>query len=489
MNKDRNQKTDDRKQKSEDRSQMTDFQKMVKGSIGEDVKSFIHLFTASPLHQIKVCVLFSVFCLLSFVLLSPSVSKSEDLIEVKGLRHWATAEYIRVVIDLSGPAEFSKGKLSNPERLFFDIKNAKLLKGIQTNFAIGAKPVKAVRLGQFTPDIVRIVFDLETPDYDFKVFSLEDPARLVVELSSKVGIEDKKDIKTEAKVEDKQDKTEGRNIGNNFISRKIVIDPGHGGHDPGAVGPGGLFEKDVVLDIALKVRDIIKNEYPFYDVVLTRDKDIFIPLKDRAKIANDIDADLFLSIHANASPNRYARGIETYFLNWTDDEEALRVAARENAISVKKMKQVQSELGLILASLERDRKRDDSIKLAGSVHASMVANIRPQFPKTNDLGIKSALFYVLVDAEMASALAEVSFISNPEEERLLSDDSYRQQLAYSLVKGINAYFDSSPPQHKVVYRISHSEAKPHASNNKKSPDRKLSNGKKNKSKRVKYVRR
>lgn len=445
------------------------------------ITSLHHSITPFPLFF----MLLTAYCLLIF----PSISNSEDLIEVKGLRHWSTAEYIRVVIDLSGPAEFSKGKLSNPERLFFDIKNAKLIKGIQTNFAINSKSLKTVRVGQFTPNTVRIVFDLETPDYDFKVFSLEDPARLVIEISSKAGTEDKKDAKAEAKLEDREQKTEDRNIRNNFVSRRVVIDPGHGGHDPGAVGPSGLFEKDVVLDIALKVRDIMKKEYPFYEVVLTRDKDIFIPLKDRAKIANNIGADLFLSIHANASPNRHARGIETYFLNWTDDEEALRVAARENAISLKKMKQVQSELEVILASLDRDRKRDDSIKLAGNIHTSIVSNMKPQFPKVNDLGIKSALFYVLVDAEMASALAEVSFMSNPEEEKLLTDDSYRQQVAYSLVQGINAYFDSAPPQHKVVYRMPQTETGSPASNNKTSLVKKTSDSKKQKVRRAKYARR
>jgi len=363
------------------------------------------------------------------------------------------------------------------------------MKGIQTNFTINSRSLKAVRIGQNTPNTVRIVFDLETSDYDFKVFSLEDPARLVIEISSKAGTEDRKDAKTEAKLDDREQKTEDRNIRNNFVSRRIVIDPGHGGHDPGAVGPNGLFEKDVVLDIALKVRDIMKKEYPFYEVVLTRDKDIFIPLKDRAKIANNIGADLFLSIHANASPNRYARGIETYFLNWTDDEEALRVAARENAISVKKMKQVQSELGVILASLDRDRKRDDSIKLAGNIHASLVSNMKPQFPKVNDLGIKSALFYVLVDAEMASALAEVSFMSNPEEERLLADDSYKQQLAYSLAHGINAYFNSAPPQHKVVYRKPQTDTVSHISKNKTTLVKKASEVKKQKVRNAKYARR
>jgi len=468
--------------KSEVRSQKPEYRIQKSGK--KSLSSFIfHLSSFS-------CFLLSVFCYLSSVLIFPSISNSEDLIEVKGLRHWSTAEYIRVVIDLSGPAEFSKGKLSNPERLFFDIKNAKLLKGIQTNFAINSKSLKMVRVGQFTANTVRIVFDLETSEYDFKVFSLEDPARLVIEISPRVGIEDRKDTKTEVKSEERMQKTEDRNIGRNFVQRRIVVDAGHGGHDPGAVGPNGLYEKDVVLDIALRARDIIKNEYPSYEVILTRDKDVFIPLKDRAKIANNIGADLFLSIHANASPNRQARGIETYFLNWTDDEEALRVAARENAISVKKMKQVQSELGVILASLDRDRKRDDSIKLAGSIHTSVISNIKPEFPKVNDLGIKSALFYVLVDAEMASALAEVSFISNTEEEKLLSDDSYRQKLAYSLVHGINAYFNSAPPQHKVAYHVPNNGTDSSVSKQRKVLAKKTSgNKKKYKASRVKYSRR
>lgn len=424
-----------------------------------------------------------------WLLIFSSICVSEETIEVKGLRYWSTSEYIRVVIDLSGPAEFAKGKLSNPERLFFDVRNARLLKGMQTNFTIGDKALKMVRIGQFNATTVRIVFDLGTSDYDFKVFSLEDPARLVVDIYLKEAVENKGDIKTEAKIEDRRQNTADRVAGGIFPRRKIVLDPGHGGHDPGAVGPNGLYEKDVVLDIALKMRDIIRKEYPQYEVILTRDKDVFIPLKERAKIANNIGADLFLSIHTNASPNRYARGIETYFLNWTDDEEALRVAARENAISVKKMKQVQSELGVILASLDRDRKRDDSIKLAGNIHKAMVEGIRPKYPKVSNLGIKSALFYVLVDAEMASALAEVSFVSNPEEEKLLADDSYREKLAYSLVHGINAYFDSVPLQHKVVYRVPHSEAGSSVFNNKTSLVKKKSNEKKQKVRRAKYARR
>jgi len=308
--------------------------------------------------------------------------------------------------------------------------------------------VKGIRLGQFNADTARIVFDLVSADCDFKIFSLEDPSRLIIDIFSKIS-EEKKQIpgNIEKPVEPpKPDPNREASV----MRRKIVIDPGHGGHDSGAVGPTGLCEKDVVLDIALRIRGIIKKEYPAYEVILTRDTDVFIPLPERAKIANKSAADFFLSIHANASPNRKARGIETYLLNWTNDEEALKVAARENAISLKKMKQVQSELGVILASLDRDRKRDGSLNLAGNIQRSLVSSIKARYSKVADLGVKQALFYVLVDAQMPSALAEVSFISNPEEEKLLSDGAYKQQLAESIVAGINAYFASEPRQQQVA---------------------------------------
>jgi len=371
-----------------------------------------------------------------------------DPVEVKGLRYHITSEYLRVVIDLSGPAEFSKAQLSNPERLFLDIKNAKLAKDFQKNYTINDTMVKGIRLGQFNADTARIVFDLVSADYDFKIFSLEDPSRLIIDISSK-GNEEKKQVPGNIEKPDETSKPDP-NREAIVIRRKIVIDPGHGGHDSGAVGPTGLYEKDVVLDIALRIREIIKKEYPAYEVILTRDSDVFIPLPERAKIANKRGADFFLSIHANASPNRKARGIETYLLNWTNDEEALKVAARENAISLKKMKQVQSELGVILASLERDRKRDGSLNLAGNIQRSLVSSIKSRYPKVADLGVKQALFYVLVDARMPSALAEVSFISNPEEEKLLSDGAYKQKLAESLVDGINAYFASEPRQQQAA---------------------------------------
>lgn len=381
-----------------------------------------------------------------------SISCAEDIIEVRGLRHWTASGYIRVVIDMSGPVEFTKGSLSNPERLFFDFKNAKIVKGAQTNFPIGDKLLKSIRIGQFNASIVRVVFDLESPDYEFKIFNLEDPARFVIDISAKGGTDGKSEIRTELKKDELQEQKAAVPFEPKFVQRRIVLDAGHGGHDPGAVGPGGLYEKNVVLDIALKVRDIMKKEYPFYEVVLTRDNDVFIPLDKRTAIANKVNADLFVSVHANASPNRQVRGIETYLLNWTDDEEALKVAARENAISVKQMKKAQSELSVILASLERESKRDDSVKLSGYIQNSLVSSIRPKYPKVLNLGVKQALFYVLVGAKMPSALVEVSFISNKEEEKLLSDDTYKEKLAASIAEGIHKYFSSVPAQKTVVYK-------------------------------------
>lgn len=412
----------------------------------------------AKLRKSDVTLFFVLCCILVSL---PALSFADEPIEIKGIRHWTGADNVRVAIDLSGPVEFSKATLSNPDRLFFDLKNAKLQKGIQPSYQVNDRLVKSVRLGQNTATTVRIVFDLETNDYDFKVINLDDPPRLVIDIFHKgTTIQQKPDrerVKERELIPEREkekrvpDRTEARPA-----YKRIVLDPGHGGHDPGAVGPKGLYEKDVVLDVALKIREIMHSEHPQYEIILTREKDIFIPLRERAEIANNSGADLFLSIHANASPNRQARGIETYLLNWTDDAEALRVAARENDISVKEMKKAQGELGVILTALERESKRDESVKVAGYVQNALVTNITSEYPEVANHGVKQALFYVLVGAKMPSALVEVSFISNREEERLLTTDEYRDQLANSIALGINSYFSTASPHmlvsHKTPYR-------------------------------------
>ncbi|HHW20428.1 N-acetylmuramoyl-L-alanine amidase [Thermodesulfovibrio thiophilus] len=372
-----------------------------------------------------------------FLLIPLSWIWAEDRQQIKDIRYYELSQGVRVVVETNGVVEFARGQLKNPERVFFDIKNSLLNKEARKEFLVNNSVVNKIRVGQFDTSTVRIVFELLKPDYEFKVIQLENPFRLVIDIYLKGG---SKQLSKEL---------EKKKESQISLKRTIVIDPGHGGKDPGAIGPTGLKEKDVVLDVALKVRELLKSD-PQYDIVLTRDQDIFIPLNKRTEIANKINADLFISIHANASTNSYARGVETYLLNWTDDEEAIRVAARENAISVKKMKQLKGELGFMLASLEREAKRDDSVRLAGYIHNSMADELKNDFSRHNN-GVKQALFYVLVGAQMPSCLLEISYISNPEEERLLDDESYRMKIAQSLVEGIKNYFIKTDQIKKVKY--------------------------------------
>ena len=373
---------------------------------------------------IKRAVLYVV--ILSLIIAFPSFTAASGPIEIKGIRYWSSPDYTRVVVDLTETTEYSQNRLTNPARLYFDLKNTLITKEIVTSVPIGNDILKTVRAGQFTCDTVRVVLDLKDIK-EFNVFILEDPARLVIDVYGK----EKGEILEKAS-----------------LKRRIVIDPGHGGHDPGAVGLNGLYEKDVVLDIALKLRDIL-SENPLYEVFLTREKDIYIPLEERTAIANKKKADLFLSIHANASPQRKAKGVETYLLNWTDNNEANRVAARENKISLKKMQEMNRKmdvLGGILGDLERQMKRDESVNLANQIQNSMITTLDGR----ENLGVKWAMFFVLFGARMPSVLVEVSFISNPEEEKLLADVSFRYQIAQAIADGLNRYFTSTPTYQKVA---------------------------------------
>ncbi len=191
-----------------------------------------------------------------------------------------------------------------------------------------------------------------------------------------------------------------------------------------------------------KLGDILTAKYEA-EVIFTRNKDIFIPLNERTETANSKKADLFISIHANASPEKDTRGIETYFLNWTDDKEAMKVAARENKISFKKMEKVQGDLQMILQDLKRKNKNEESMKLASSIQNAMVSTLKENYSKIQDLGVKYAWFYVLVGAEMPSILVEISFVSNNEEEKRLAEDEYKDKIAEAIASGINSYITQS----------------------------------------------
>jgi N-acetylmuramoyl-L-alanine amidase len=375
---------------------------------------------------------------LLLVFFTPSLLAAAGNVNVRDIHYWSGSDYTRVVIDLWESVEFSKNRLTKPERLYFDIQNSTISKEIKTNLPVGDGILKSIRASQFNPTTVRVVLDLEEIS-DFNTFLIDNPSRMVIDVYGK-GKKTEKSERASAK-------------------RRIVIDPGHGGHDPGAIGPDGLYEKDVVLDIALRLRKILAAD-PSNEVFLTRDRDVFIPLEERTAIANRKNADLFVSIHANASPRRHTRGIETYLLNWTDDEEANRVAARENQISLKQMKEMNRKMDVvdvIKNDLLRENKRDESIKLANYIQRRMVSGLADDQRSERDLGVKQALFYVLFGARMPSVLVEVSFISNPVEEHLLSQDSYRTEIAKAIAEGLDTYISSAPVIQKVEFRSKNSD--------------------------------
>jgi N-acetylmuramoyl-L-alanine amidase len=215
---------------------------------------------------------------------------------------------------------------------------------------------------------------------------------------------------------------------------KIVIDPGHGGHDTGTIGPNGLEEKDLVLDVGRRLGKLLETRLGA-EVVYTRKDDTFIPLETRTAIANQARADLFVSIHANSSHDAAARGVETYYLNFTSSPEALEVAARENAVSEKSIYELQD----LVKKIALKDKIEESREFAGDVQQSLHSGLAVKSPAIRDRGVKKAPFIVLIGANMPSILAEISFVSNPTDEHRLATSEYRQRIAESLYRGIAKY--------------------------------------------------
>jgi N-acetylmuramoyl-L-alanine amidase len=215
---------------------------------------------------------------------------------------------------------------------------------------------------------------------------------------------------------------------------KIVIDPGHGGHDTGTIGPDGLLEKDLVVDVGRRLGKLLETRLGA-EVIYTRKDDTFIPLETRTAIANQEQADLFVSIHANSSRDPNARGVETYYLNFTSSPDALEVAARENAVSEKSI----HELGDLVKKIALKEKIEESHEFASNVQEALHSGLAMKNSGIRDRGVKKAPFIVLIGANMPSILAEISFVSNPSDERKLQTPEYRQRIAESLYRGISKY--------------------------------------------------
>jgi len=218
---------------------------------------------------------------------------------------------------------------------------------------------------------------------------------------------------------------------------RIVIDPGHGGHDTGTIGPTGLMEKDLVLDVAKRLGAMLEDRLGG-EVIFTRTDDTFVPLESRTALANQKQADLFVSIHANSSRSSSARGVETYYLNFTSSPDALEVAARENAVSEKSIHELQD----LVKKITLKEKLDESREFAANVQKSLYATMSRGNASLRNRGVKKAPFVVLIGANMPSILAEISFVSNPSDERLLRKPEYRDKIADALYRGIQKYASS-----------------------------------------------
>jgi N-acetylmuramoyl-L-alanine amidase len=369
------------------------------------------------------------------------------LAEVTSLRFWSNPSYTRVVIDVDKEVPYSHRLLKKdpaigkPQRLYIDVDQARMGDNLKPMVPIGDDLLSEARAGRHTPDTVRVVLDIKSLD-EFNIFSLKNPFRIVLDIN---GIPRKRASKRP--FNDEVVKPGGPMPKGSLAKqlalgvRRVVIDPGHGGKDPGGVGyDKNILEKNVTLEVSRRLAREIQQRLGC-EAILTRDRDVFLSLEERTAIANTKSADIFISIHANASRNRRARGVETYFLNLATDDEAILVAARENATSTKNI----SDLEAILTDLMKNAKVNESSRLAGHVQEALVRTLKPKYKEIKDHGVKQAPFYVLLGAEMPCILVEIAFISHPKECQRLNTASYQKDVVDGIVTGIEKYIEEISP--------------------------------------------
>jgi N-acetylmuramoyl-L-alanine amidase len=428
----------------------------------------------------------------------------QQLPRVTSIRQWNAESYTRIVIDLENVVKYQSARISNPDRIYFDLYDVKLSPSLAgKTFEVEDGFLKSIRVGQNKKGMVRIVLDVDKVK-EYSAFLLPNPYRLVIDVHGEASTLAKKNPKDEPAssvsvvhadekppVPASPKKTETADAapppettnpanparlatsspapklgrpsrtstvtlapplepkptrdGQQSLTRalglkigRIVIDAGHGGHDTGTIGPHGLMEKDLCLDIALRLGKLIEQRLPGAEVVYTRKDDTFVPLEERTAIANQAKADLFVSIHANSSHDRAARGIETYYLNFATSAEAMEVAARENALSQSSIHELQD----LIKKIARNEKIEESKELAADIQESLSKRLRQSSDAERNRGVKKAPFVVLIGANMPSVLSEISFISNPADEKLLKKTDQRQRVAEGLYHGVESYLQS-----------------------------------------------
>ena len=374
---------------------------------------------------------------------------------VDDLRFWSNPNYTRVVINATRETDYNHHLLkkdpsiNKPQRLYVDLKNSRLGRNIKKSIPINDDLLSDARAGQYTNDSVRVVVDIKSFK-TYKIFSLKDPFRIVIDVWGTAG--DTQAASRQPRVTIKKNgKLPSSALAKQLALgvRRIVIDPGHGGRDYGAPGYlKGVHEKHVTLQIARKLAQMVRKELKC-EVFLTRNKDRYLTLEERTAIANTKNADLFISIHTNSHKDRRAYGIETYFLNLATDDEAIRVAAMENATSTKNI----SDLQTILQDLMQNAKINESSRLAGNVQVSVVRHLKnKRYSRIKDKGVKQAPFYVLLGAQMPAILVETGFISNPREAKRLVNSQYQRRICEAIVIGIKKYIKEITPTAHLMHR-------------------------------------
>ena len=364
--------------------------------------------------------------------------------KILGLRYWSNPSYTRVVVDADNEVSYTHrllkkdASIKKPQRLYIDLNNSRLAKDITKVVPINDNLLIDARAGQYASNSVRVVVDIKSFE-TYKIFSLKNPFRIVIDVWGTID----KTIPPEIEVSKKNAKIPPGALAKQLVLgvSRIVIDPGHGGRDYGAPGYlRGVHEKDVVLKLSRRLAKKIRKELAC-EVIMTRNSDRNLTLEERTAIANTKNADLFISIHTNAVRDRRAYGIETFFLNLATDNDAILVAARENATSTKNI----SDLETILSDLMQNAKINESSRLAVHVQKSMDLHLRNHYSRIKSKGVKQAPFYVLLGAQMPAILIETSFISNPRECKRLNDIAYQDQMSEAIVNGIKEYIKEMNP--------------------------------------------
>jgi N-acetylmuramoyl-L-alanine amidase len=404
-----------------------------------------------------------------------SSAAPSSTVMLRAIRRESLPDVVRVTLELDREVAYDDQRIDGPPRVFVDLPNTRAvdtLKDATIPFPDG--PVRQVRVGRQLNARTRVVLDLTGAAESHSVYTVYNPYRIVIDVQRGVpgpqsllpterapvggapvraplilaaNASKASPITIPLPTRDVQTSDTRRaptapphNTNGSFsLARqlglgvtRIVIDPGHGGHDPGARG-NGISEAALVLDVANRLEELLKKEN--VEVVLTRHTNAYVALEERTALANRSNADLFLSIHANASTVPAARGIETYFLNFAANTEAEAIAARENAGSARSMRHLPD----IVQAIALNNKIDESRDFATIVQSTLYQELRKTNRTLKNLGVKQAPFMVLVGATMPSVLAEISFMSNNAEAALLKTDRYKQQIAEALLAGIMRY--------------------------------------------------